>query len=631
MTAGPRRRQRRRFGQDLRAVRAFLVEVEGRRLALGLALAVTTILAGIGLLGLAGWFITATALAGLQITTALAFDVFMPSAGIRLLALGRTASRYGERLVTHDATFGALAVLRERLLLTWARPTAARRLERRPARLLFRLTADIDALESPYLRLAVPAATTLGAALVAGLIVGLQSPLMGLALAAWLLLAGWGSCAWLAVRAAPGLARRTRALESLRARAADLVAGQADLVMADRLAAQAKALADDDRRLAAADDALDRLDSRGLLWQGLAASLALTLVLVGAAWLVDLDRIGAPVAALMLLTTLAAIEALGAMRRGALEAARTRLSARRLAPALAPTLAPALVLPLAPAAARDGGVELARNGDAGQGLGQDSGLRQGLEDGGPQVAPGPAIFTSGLVFRYPDALRPALTLEALSIARGERIALVGASGAGKSTLMGLLAGELRPDSGELRVGPSAWLTQRVDLFQDSIRDNLRIANPGASDARLGEVLAAAGLADLLPGGLVGAGAGAGTGTGTGTGEDDLPGLDTRLGEGGLGLSGGQSRRLALARLLLADRPVWLLDEPTEALDRATATDVLARLATAAGDRTVIVATHLGREAALADRVLAIAEGRIVADLARGTPAWRDLIASLRAD
>jgi ATP-binding cassette subfamily C protein CydC len=99
----------------------------------GAALAALTVLMGMALLGLSGWFITATALAGLVPATALVFDVFMPSAGIRLLAVGRTGARYAERLVTHDATLAVLAALRQRLFLSWARPQGARLLLQRPA------------------------------------------------------------------------------------------------------------------------------------------------------------------------------------------------------------------------------------------------------------------------------------------------------------------------------------------------------------------------------------------------------------------------------------------------------------------------------------------------------------------
>ncbi|MEW6256643.1 MAG: ABC transporter ATP-binding protein, partial [Pseudomonadota bacterium] len=143
-------------------VRLFLAERKGM-LAAGLALSALTLLAGVALLGISGWFITATALAGLSAATAMAFDVFAPAAAIRLLAIGRTASRYGERLTTHDAALTLLAGLRERLFRGWAQPGAARALRARPAKLLFRLTADIDALDSLYLRLVVPLAAATAA------------------------------------------------------------------------------------------------------------------------------------------------------------------------------------------------------------------------------------------------------------------------------------------------------------------------------------------------------------------------------------------------------------------------------------------------------------------------------------
>jgi ATP-binding cassette subfamily C protein CydC len=141
---------------DTRAVLALFARVAGPRLALGASLATLVVWAGIALLGTSGWFISATALAGFA-GGAVVFNVFIPSASIRLLALGRTFGRYAERIVTHDATFAVLAALREQLFRGWAEPGAARSLLRRPARMLFRLTHDIDALESIYLRLVAPA------------------------------------------------------------------------------------------------------------------------------------------------------------------------------------------------------------------------------------------------------------------------------------------------------------------------------------------------------------------------------------------------------------------------------------------------------------------------------------------
>ncbi|MDM0022999.1 amino acid ABC transporter ATP-binding/permease protein [Variovorax saccharolyticus] len=567
-----------RVWRDVRPVLDAFREAQPRRLALGAGLAALTVLMGMALLGLSGWFITATALAGLQAATAMRFDVFMPSAGIRLLALGRTGARYAERLVTHDATFGVLAALRERLFRGWARPDAARRLLDRPARLLFRLTADIDALESFYLRLLVPAGAALGAALLAGIVLGAMNAWMGAALALWLVVAGWGIALAVAARARPAAVRRAHAIEALRSRAADLVAGQTELVMAGRIDAQRAALAAADRHLAAADHVLNRLEAHSGMAYGCAGTLTLVAVLLAVAALVGEGAIGAPAAALALLVALTAIEPFSALRRGALEAGRAWLAARRLAPRLSEQ---------APAASADPAV--------------------------PAAAPycGPVLRLRDVAVAHPGNGVAVLHGISMALAAGERVALVGPSGAGKSTLLALVAGELAAVCGEVRSAPHCLLTQRTELFQDSLRDNLRLAAPSADDARLWSALQASGLAQEV--------------------RAMAAGLDTALGEGGLGLSGGQSRRLALARLLLRDVPIWLLDEPTEALDTATAHDVLQRLDAEAAGRTLLIATHLWREAALADRLLSMRDGRITAHLRRGTAAFDAALKALRPD
>ncbi|VCU69856.1 putative ABC transporter ATP-binding protein [Pigmentiphaga humi] len=527
----------------------------------GAALACLATLAGMALLGLAGWFLTATAIAGLAAGTALAFDVFTPGAGIRLLALLRTGARYGERVVSHDAALAVLAAVRRPLFLGWARPEAARRLAARPARLLHRLTTDVDALDALYLRLLVPAATALLAALAAGVALGWHSWAGGLALTGWLAASGAGIVAWTARRSRGAARRRAYAAEILRAQAIDLVTGQADLAMAGRLRAQHDTVLRSEARLARADDALNRLDVRGGLAQGAAWTCALAGALAGCAWLVQAGAMGAPVAAMVLLTVFATGESLAPLRRGALELGRTLIAARRLAPHLAEPAASA-------ARPARGAIAVER-------------VR---------------LLNATVSFHIPD---------------GQRVAIIGASGAGKSTLLGLLAGERTPPSGRLAAPACCLLTQRTELFRDSVRDNLLLAAPDASDAQLWQALHAAGLDDHVaaqPGGL-----------------------DTRLGEGGLGLSGGQARRLALARLLLRPVGLWLLDEPTEGLDGATARDVLARLDQHAAGRTLVIATHIRREAALADRLLVLRDGAIQADLRRGTPAFEHQLDTLRTD
>ncbi|MBY5877750.1 ATP-binding cassette domain-containing protein [Rhizobium leguminosarum] len=560
------------FAADLKPIlRLFLAE-RRRALLLGAALSAATVTAGIALLGLSGWFITATSLAGLSAAAAITFDVFAPSAGIRLLAIVRTAARYGERLATHDATLSVLAALRERLFRGFAEPGAARTLLHRPAKLLFRLTADIDALDSLYLRILVPAAVAIGAALAASVVLGLMHPLFGL----WfgLFLAGAGlALPLIAGRAARKHARRrAHGIEALRSRTIDLVAGQTDLLMAGRLAAQTGIIAAADAYSARADDRLNRVETGLTFGFGLVSTLLLTASLLAVAALAETKVITAPVAALGLLVAFAAVEPFTALRRGALELGRTLLAARRIAPRLAVAAAPEpLAVPL----------------------------------------PGGVFSLAKVSAFHENSTVPALEDIELTLQPGERLAVIGSSGAGKSSLLALLSGELPARRGSVAAMTATLLTQRTELFEDSLRGNLLLANPDANEARLREALAAAGLltdVEAMPGGI-----------------------DTRLGEGGLGLSGGQSRRLALARLFLRDTPLWLLDEPTEGLDGVTARDVLARLSAMAAGRSLVIATHIRREAAIADRIAVIEGGRITEISRRGEAAFERALDRLRPD
>ena len=538
----------------------------GSSLALGAGLSALAMLAGGGLLGLSGWFITASAFAGLSVAGAIVFDVFAPSAGIRLLAIGRTATRYGERIVTHDATLKVLAALRERLFRGWAEPSAAATMIRRPAKLLFRLTNDVDALDSLYLRVLVPAVVAILAACAVTIALCFIDPMLGGLAGLWLVIICLG-LSLVAGRMAlkPGR-RRAHAMEALRARSIDLVAGQTELAMVGQLRAQRQAIAEADQRLAQADDALNRIDSAVVAGFSMASTLLLTATLLTVALLAKAGTIGAPAAAFALLIAFAATEPFAAMRRGALELGRTLLAARRIAPQLRPaTVMSEMAIP-------------------------DPGRALQLSEG---------------------AARPVLPGLSLSLAVGERLAVVGPSGVGKSTLLALLAGEIVTTSGSVACLPTARLTQRSELFQDTVRGNLQLAAPNAADSRLREALATAGLLEDI---------------------EALPhGLSTRLGEGGAGLSGGQLRRLALARLLLLDTPIWLLDEPTEGLDAQTARAVLERLSSAAGGCSLVIATHIRREAEIADRIVLLDSGQIAATALRGTPEFETLLDRLRPD
>ncbi|MCZ7480688.1 thiol reductant ABC exporter subunit CydC [Rhizobium rhizogenes] len=538
----------------------------------GTVLAATTVLAGIGLLGVSGWFITATAIAGLLPATAYAFDVFMPSAAIRLLALSRTAARYGERMTTHEATLSVLAALRERLFRGFAAPQAAQNLEARPARLLNRLTADIDALDSLYLRVLVPAAVAVLAAVATGIGLAFLNPLAGILAAFFLIAAGLGISVRSALRAEKFSRRRAIGLEALRARTADLVNGQTELLTAGRLSAQVAAVRRADDYLLSCDEALNRIETNAGFSFGLATAVLLSTALLGMAWLAEQGMVSAPAAALGLLVCFAALEPFTALRRGAMELGRTLFSARRIAPRLsAPAEVRCPALPASGVAAELEGVRLERHGND----------------------------------------QPVLTKINLAIAVGEKVAIIGPSGAGKTSLIQLLAGELQPSAGTVRALPSSLMTQRSQLFRDSIADNLRLAKPAATERELWDVLDAAGLAEHVK---------------------TLPaGLETRLGEAGQGLSGGQSRRLALARFLLIDKPLWLLDEVTEGLDGETARDVLSRLFARAEDKTVVMITHNRREAEFTDRIIVLKGGRQFDECQSGTPEYDVVLQTLRRD
>jgi len=556
--------------QSLRPILRLFFKTNGKLLYAGVLSATLTVLAGIALLGLSGWFITATAIAGLSVSTAIVFDVFMPAAGIRFFAILRTGTRYLERLVTHEATLAILAALREKLFRSWARPAAASALLKRPARLLFRLTADIDALDSLYLRVLVPAGAALATALVAGLSLGLMHPLFGLIIALTLLVVGLGLPLIASKRSEKPMRQRAKGTEALRARTIDLVAGQTELIMASRMDNQNSSVMRADSYIATSDRILNRIEiltgtGLGILHAGLLAG-----GLIGVGLLMQAGLINAPVAALGVLIILGAMEPFSALRRGAMELGRTILAARRVGPALeASDTLPTLPLP----------------------------------------SPGDAVELKRVTVSHDGSTANALNAIDLTIKPGERVAIIGTSGAGKSTLFNVLAGEIAAKSGRVAVVPVRLLTQRTELFKDSLRNNLKLAKSDATDAELSAALEAAGLGDFM--------------------KSQADGLDTFLGEGGLGLSGGQARRLALARLFLTDAPLWLLDEPTEGLDQATAQDVLSRLNEQAKNRTLLIATHIQREARICDRAIVLDQGAIVSSMAKGELLFNETLKILR--
>ena len=511
----------------------------GAAMRRGLALTVVVSLFGIGLLALSGWFIVAAGIAGLA-GLGTVFDVFRPSAGVRFLAIARTAARYGERLLTHDATLKALASLRVRLLAGVSAADFATLSRLRAGGALNRLTADIDALDGLAIRLIFPA--------LAGLIASIAT-LIGL----WYLVApvvalwavgvtvlGGVVVLVLAGRAAfvPASRAETRQ-QALRAGVIAHLRGRAQLVVAGRLLDSRNTLLDQDR--AARRDALQqsRVEWRaGAMLQAVAAvALSGTLVLAGQ-HVLD-GRIGPAQAALAVLATLAMAELTAALQRGAAELGRMRDAAGRVAAALEtpPT------------------IQIAASETA-----------PGLQLCGLSVAPLPG-------------LRPVVADLDLTILPGETVALTGPSGRGKTAVLNTVAGLVPAMSGRVRAGGLVgYLTQRPALIAGTVRDTLKLASPDADDGPMRNVLAACAL--------------------------DLP-LDTRLGEGGAGLSGGQSRRLALARTLIRRPDILLLDEPTEGLDAPTAAAMMHGIREWLPQAAILIAAHRDHDLIPATRVVVL--------------------------
>ncbi|MCP1363615.1 ATP-binding cassette domain-containing protein, partial [Halomonas sp. BBD45] len=215
-------------------------------------------------------------------------------------------------------------------------------------------------------------------------------------------------------------------------------------------------------------------------------------------------------------------------------------------------------------------------------------------------ASGSRVDLENVVVSYPERGRVLGPLD-LVIEPGECLAVTGPSGTGKSTLLHLLGGFVTPAEGSYEVSPAApiaWMDQRPWLVKGSLADNLRLAAPDADEARLYDAVRQAGLGALI---------------------DTLPdGLDTSLGERGLGLSGGQAQRLALARVFLSQAPLVLLDEPTASLDVDTEAQIIGSLRRLIdAGRTLIVATHHPALIDMADRVLTLSEGRVIDSQRRG--------------
>lgn len=525
-------------------------------LAAGVLLGVTVVAANALLMAVSGWFITAMAIAG---AGKLSFNYFAPSAAIRALAIGRTVGRYLERLVTHAAAFRILAELRVWLFDRLA-PLSPGLLERYASgELAARLRSDIDSLENLYLRIIAPLATGLVASVGATLFVACWH--RGAAAVLFLALAISGvMLPLIARRLAEGPGRSVAALSGeLRSIVTDGVRGSAELVLLGAVDRHAATVDDLSSRLIAAQDRLAAIGAATMAAVIGCAGCCIALVLLVCAPQVQSGTLSGPQLVMLLLFAAAVFEAAGGM----------------------PTAL--LLLPAAAASA--------------QRISELASANPPVPEPG-EAQPFPSRYDlslHGVTFSY-DNDTQVLAGFSLELPAGGRIALTGASGSGKSTIAEILL-RFRDYQGSITLGGVelrqlaaadlqqhlAVLPQKPHIFNTTIRENLLLARPEATAAEL-----ATALHDAVLDGWIAA----------------LPeGLDTRVGEGGSAVSGGEARRIALARAMLKDAPLMILDEPTEGLDRDTEQLLLERLDRRLQGKSLLVITHRPAPLALVERVV----------------------------
>jgi len=533
---------------------------------LGVFLSTLTLFANIALMAASGWFIAAMALAGLA---GVSMNYFSPAAIIRAAAIVRTAGRYAERLVTHEVTFRLIASLRL-WFFRHLEPLAPAGLEdMRSGDLLSRLRADIDALDNFYLRILVPLAVALAGAVLSSFIMAFYSQQLAWLLVLGLLLAGVALpalSASLGQRPGRAILRHSANMRSL---VVDHVQGMAELSVYAALKDHASQIDDSSRHMIEAQKKMGGIAGIGQAGLLLLANLTMWGVLLLAIPLLESGAIEPAELALLVLFTLAAFESVMPLPEAFRLLGQLRMAAARLF---------AIVdrpLPVAEPAAGGG---MPRHFD---------------------------IEIRHVCLRYPGARTLALDGLSLRLKQGARVAIVGASGAGKSSLVQLLLRQREFDSGSIHVGGRSitefrgeqlrdWLAlapQQVHLFSASIRDNLLLANPEASQTQLDAACQAARIDDFI--------------------QSQPQGYDTWVGETGVNLSGGQRRRLAIARALLRD-PRWLiLDEPGEGLDYRTQRELIETLVDCAAQRGLIMITHSHVGLALMDEIVVLEKGELI--------------------
>ena len=536
-------------------------------LFLGLVLMITGLASSIGLLTTSGWFLAATAIAGLGTL----FNFFYPSASVRGLAIGRTLFRYFEKLVTHDATFRILAKLRVQVFEKIIPLSPAVLNRYRNSDLLNRLVSDVDTLDSLYLRLIAPFITAIFVIL--AMCIGLSfvnAPLaLGLGLSLLLLVFVIPTVFYQLGKKFGDKLVHSRAL--YRTQFLEFIQAQAELLLFNAEDKLKNNMAKTETNWQA-----DQQKEANLSGFSTALSLFLNgLIIAAMLWFSSQAEFGndeyrMAFIALFTFAALASFEILMPLGSAFLHIGQVIASAERVTD----------IIEQQPLVVFNGKMEFDQNATT-------------------------LIEAKDLSFTYPERQNRALDNLNLTIQKDKKVAILGKTGSGKSTLLQLLVRNYDANQGELSLAGKpisdyaedtlrsqfCFLTQRVHVFSDTLRQNLQFASAvNISDEKMIEVLNQVGLGKLL---------------------EQEQGLDIWLGDGGRPLSGGEQRRLGLARILLNDAPILLLDEPTEGLDRETERQILRLILAHAENKTLIMVTHRLTAIEQFDELCVIDEAKLI--------------------
>ncbi|WP_159565063.1 heme ABC transporter ATP-binding protein/permease CydC [Budvicia diplopodorum] len=534
-------------------------------LSLGIVLAIITILSSISLLTISGWFLAGSALAGLA--GILTFNYMLPAAGVRGSAIVRTAGRYAERVVSHDATFRVLAHLR---VFTFKKllPLSPGGIARfRQSELLNRLVADVETLDHLYLRLISPLISAIVVIVVVTFGLSLLDLSLALTLGGIMLFLAFALPA-IFYRAGKPIGADLTALRSdYRGQLTSWLQGQAELVIFGALPAFRAKLDDIEKRWLFRQKQQASLAGSSQSLIIFSSGLTFTLILWLAANGIGGDSHPGALIALFVFVSLAAFEALGPVAGAFQHLGHVMASAKRVNQLIEQR--PEVTFP------------------------------EGKTTGSLQAS----LSLENVNFSYDNQPFPALNGIGLHISAGEHIALLGRTGCGKSTLLQLLTRAWDPQQGIIKLNNiplpdydettlremTVVVSQRVHIFSSTLRDNMLLAAPDASDSQLEEVLTKVGLSVLL--------------------EQD--GLNAWIGDGGRQISGGEQRRIGVARALLHKAPLILLDEPTEGLDADTEGQILRLLKQHCQHKTVVLVTHRLTGLERMNRIYVMDAGRII--------------------